>query len=252
MALVEPFRCAPRVAVGVLCAWRSGALAGAAPAAEPPGPSAAVTCEGHAFVVDADPKGVRVRSAPRGTTALFVIPRDAEGTMVELAQGAGDWVRIRGAEGLDAGFRSKAQCCIYALLLVVLATDPQTSRLGGANDQLLVCRGCGGVKKGVRIGIEKGVLIVEQGTGSREYTEQTWRFRFDAASGRFRWIGMDLENADGLLGTGERHSHNLLTSLKIIERLRDDAKGVRSVAATSRRSGVVPGVMYLEEGDGSP
>lgn len=132
-------------------------------------------------------------------------------------------------------------------LLIVLGNDRQKFQLGGGNGKLLVCNGCGGVKESVGIGIEKGVAVVEQMTGSREFSDQTWRFRYDAATRRFLLIGMDLVNVDSILGTGNKASRNYLTGLTIKESFKPDASGERSVTTTSKKEKGQPKTVFLED-----
>lgn len=130
---------------------------------------------------------------------------------------------------------------------VLLAQPAARFAPAGFNDRLLICQGCGGVKESVGIHIERGVLLLRQTSGSREYTEQTWRLRHDAASGRFMLIGADTVSADSLLGTGSRESINWLTGLKISEKFRHTADGERRVTLSSRRETLQLGPVTIEE-----
>jgi SH3-like domain-containing protein len=58
------------------------------------------TCDTSAYVVDPDPKGLNVRSAPRTGKVIANIPKDAEGTVVRLVaqNGDGGWLQIDNAE----------------------------------------------------------------------------------------------------------------------------------------------------------
>lgn len=131
-------------------------------------------------------------------------------------------------------------------LIVLLGRGLQRFVLGAVNDALLACKGCGGVKEGVALGIDKGVLVVEQSSGSREYSDQTWRFRHDAASGRFWLIGIDTVSGDGMQGTGTRESLNLLTGQKLVERFRHTASGERRITLSSRHETAAAQPVALE------
>ena len=66
-----------------------------------PIPSGTFTCAGWAYIVDPDPEGTNIRSAPDRNSPVFdVIPHDSEGTSVAISGSFGDWVLIRSAEGI--------------------------------------------------------------------------------------------------------------------------------------------------------
>ncbi len=123
-------------------------------------------------------------------------------------------------------------------LIVLLGHDKGEFTLAGTNDRLLQCRGCCGVKEGVGISIRKGVIIVRQMTGSREFSDETWRFRYEPQKQRFVLIGRDIESGDGMLGTGTIVSFNYLTGRKITKNYRYDKKGEnKMVTATKQENG---------------
>ena len=123
-------------------------------------------------------------------------------------------------------------------LIVLLGHDKGAFTLAGTNDRLLQCRGCGGVKEGVGISIRKGVIIVRQMTGSREFSDETWRFRYDPRKQRFVLIGRDTESGDGMLGTGTIVSFNYLTGRKITKNYRYDKKSEnKTVTSTKQENG---------------
>ncbi|HEX8709598.1 MAG TPA: hypothetical protein VF723_15265 [Pyrinomonadaceae bacterium] len=100
-------------------------------------------------------------------------------------------------------------------------------------DKLLQCTGCGGAFYGVveapaNVRIERGVLVVNQDHGSRNVTEATYRFRYDAASGKFILIGLDVIDNDRVTGETVSESRNYLTGVKITERIRS-GKGRKAV-----------------------
>ena len=68
------------------------AVAAIAPAAAQ---NAGVPCQGRAFVIDPDPRGVNVRAAPAADARIVAtLPKDKEETMVRLAAESGGWFRI--------------------------------------------------------------------------------------------------------------------------------------------------------------
>lgn len=117
-------------------------------------------------------------------------------------------------------------------IIILLGADNGKFMLSGSNDKLLQCKGCGGIKEIDDISIKKGVIIVFQMSGSREYTDATWRFRYDPKAARFVLIGMDSEEVDS--GTGEKttESSNYLTGVKTIQK---DSKISTTKGATSSR-----------------
>jgi len=132
-------------------------------------------------------------------------------------------------------------------VIVLLGRPDGKHTLAGTNDNLLQCRGCLGVKEGVVIGIKKGVVVLEQYGGSREYTVEVWRFRYDPQSRRFVLIGRDIENADGALGTGTTESSNYLTGQKVTERYRYDKKGERKIALSSKKEETPRKTPFMED-----
>jgi hypothetical protein len=102
--------------------------------------------------------------------------------------------------------------------MVLLSDGNSKFVLAGINSKLLQCKGCGGVKEFVDIQIKKDVVIVSQMSGSRTYTYNTWRFRYDHKSQRFVLIGLDCEDGDNVLGKKTIESSNYLTGLKTIRK----------------------------------
>lgn len=136
-------------------------------------------------------------------------------------------------------------------LIVLLAGAGKGYSLLGSNDKLLQCQGCGGVKDGVNLTIKNGVLIVSQYSGSREYSVYTWRFRLDAASQRLQMIGVDEEDADGMVGKGSTISTNLLTGQQISETYQYDQNRDRKIILSSKKGKVAKSVTLLEDAVGN-
>ncbi len=114
----------------------------------------------------------------------------------------------------------------YRALVILLSKDGGGFTRAIATTRLLLCSTCGGMLSdpegggNIQITIERGVIIVSQQSGSRNAYDQTLRFRFDRATGRFLLIGEDFEDHDRATGTIIRESSNLLTGLKIISKYR--------------------------------
>ncbi len=109
-----------------------------------------------------------------------------------------------------------------ALVIVLQNQDGKLARAGVA-DKLLQCTRCGGAFYGVveapaSVKIEKGVIIVEQDHGSRNLTNTTYRFRYDAETQRFILIGFDFADADRLTGKDVSESTNYLTGVRRVTR----------------------------------
>ena len=109
-----------------------------------------------------------------------------------------------------------------ALVIVLQNQDGKLTRAGVA-DKLLQCTRCGGAFYGVletpaNVKIEKGVIIVEQDHGSRDLTNTTYRFRYDADAQRFILIGFDFADTDRLTGKDVSESTNYLTGVRRVTR----------------------------------
>jgi hypothetical protein len=130
-------------------------------------------------------------------------------------------------------------------LVVVLATAEGKLKRAGVADRLLQCTRCGGAFYGVvetpaEVKIEKGVIVVEQDHGSREISNVTFRFRYDAATERFVLIGFDFTNADRATANTVTESTNYLTGVRAVTR----GKGERDVTT---RSTISKKKIFLEE-----
>ena len=98
--------------------------------------------------------------------------------------------------------------------LVVLLQRAEGFVLGGRNFGLLPFLGGAGVKGGdgaPELKVDRGVLVVEQSGGSREFYSSTSRFRWNRARGCFELIGEDTSSGDSLDHSVSSTSCNLLT-----------------------------------------
>jgi hypothetical protein len=140
----------------------------------------------------------------------------------------------------------------YRALLVLLKTETGKLYRAAAGTRLLQCTGCGGVlgsPGGGDIQIEKGVLVVYQLSGSRESTDLTQRFRYDARLKRFVLIGEDQVSTDRLTGEGTSESTNYLTGVKIIKKTRLDKSGDRDIPVSSTTKKIAVTKRFLEDVD---
>lgn len=139
-------------------------------------------------------------------------------------------------------------------LLILLKLPDGRMQKAAFTAKLLQCTRCGGAFYGsieapAEVKIEKGILIVRQDYGSREMTEETWRFRLDPATNRFLLIGMDLRTTDRATGQTVEESTNYLTNLKLTTRYQYDQKQDREVALAPKREKIAPAKQYLENID---
>ena len=109
-----------------------------------------------------------------------------------------------------------------ALIVLLQNATGKFSRAAVA-DKLLQCTRCGGAFYGVvespaNVTIEKGVIVVNQDHGSRELTNMTFRFRYDAASNQVILIGFDYAVADRATAGTVSESTNYLTGARITSR----------------------------------
>jgi hypothetical protein len=127
-------------------------------------------------------------------------------------------VEDRPAKDSD-GFPTERQ---RALVILLQTAGGKLSRAAVA-DRLLICTRCGGtfyafVETPANVQIQKGVIVVEQTHGSREVTEMSFKFRYDAASGQFILIGFDYVETDRLTAIVVSESTNYLTGVRIVTR----------------------------------
>ena len=140
----------------------------------------------------------------------------------------------------------------YRALFVLLKTEAGKLHRAAAGARLLQCTGCGGVlgsPGGGDIQIEKGVLVVSQLSGSRESTDVTQRFRYDARLKRFVLIGEDRVDTDRLTGQSTSESVNYLTGVKIIKKTRLDKSGDRDIPVSTATKKIAVTKRFLEDVD---
>jgi hypothetical protein len=131
--------------------------------------------------------------------------------------------------------QSESEDGMQRALIILLGRGGDKFIRAGASDKVLQCKGCGGIKEGEAISIKKGVVVIDQWTGSREFAKTTWRFRYDTQTQRFVLIGKDIDSADAMRGTGKIESFNYLTGQKIIEIYHYDEKGERKIATSTKK-----------------
>jgi hypothetical protein len=132
-------------------------------------------------------------------------------------------------------------------LVVVLADSDGKLKNAGVADKLLQCTGCGGAFYGVMdapadIKVKNGVIVVTQDGGSREVRNETYRFRYEPETGRFRLIGFDYAVNDRATGQVDSESTNYITGARITTH----GKGKRD---TTSKSQVKVTKVYLDDAD---
>lgn len=130
-------------------------------------------------------------------------------------------------------------------LVIALATAEGKLKRAGVAEALLQCTRCGGAFYGVveapaDVKIEKGTLVVNQEHGSRELSNITFRFRYDAGAQRFILIGFDYSTVDRLTTNTVSESINYLTGARVVVR----GKGARD---TTSRTTVPKKKVFLED-----
>lgn len=98
--------------------------------------------------------------------------------------------------------------------LVVLLRRGSGYVLAGSNVGLLACWQCSGIKGGdgtPSIEVQKGVVLVDQLSGSRWFTTRLSRFRWNRARRVFELIGEDVHGGDAMTGESMATSCNFLT-----------------------------------------
>lgn len=114
-------------------------------------------------------------------------------------------------------------------VIVVTAQSDKTWKKAVVVDEIIQCVDCGGNRGDVGVEIKNGVISISDYSGSSAaYGNQTYRFRFEAATGRFQLVG-----ADFVSGRGPEHinneSNNYLTGVRRTTKMRGTKKDVVSV-----------------------
>ena len=123
--------------------------------------------------------------------------------------------------------------------LVVLLQEGKNWWRVGFNNSLLLGTHDGGAFYGesetpVDVSIKRGVLLVQQESGSRDVLDTTHRFRFDGRRNGLMLIGFDSIDHDRVNGDVLNTSANFLTGLQKTQTMKGDKDAVRT--ATKRVS----------------
>jgi hypothetical protein len=136
-------------------------------------------------------------------------------------------------EGKDGVYNNR-----YRALVILFARGDGGFKRAAVATKLLGCSMCAGVLGdpeggNIQIEIKNGVLNVNQLSGSREATDLTQRFRYDAATGRFLLIGQDVNEYDRAEGGGTSTSTNYLTGVRITKKTKPTRSGNDSVISST-------------------
>lgn len=148
------------------------------------------------------------------------------------ADGAADRVLVLLQQESPEGERERA--------LVVLLKRQAGYVVGATNRGLVSCYECQGIKGGdarPNVSIQRGVLVIAQLGGSRDWYAATHRFRWRAASGKLELIGLDTSNGDSFTGESSESSTNLLTGKVVLveQPAQVDAEGRELRPARAKR-----------------
>ncbi len=149
--------------------------------------------------------------------------------------------------GDGAGDRQRA-------LIILFRDQDGKLRRAAVADKLLQCASCGGafygtVEAPANVKIDSGVLIVSQDHGSRNVTEQTFRFRYEPGAKKFILIGLDVTDNDRATGVVVEESTNFITGRKSVTRSQYDKRLDKHVIRSTSRRRVARGHITIEEVD---
>ena len=194
-------------------------------------------------VSDFVPKGWKIELADEGELTADL---DKDGTLDKVLR----LVEDMPIEGKDGTYNTR-----YRALVILFA------RPGGAGyaraavaTKLLGCTLCAGMLGdpeggNVQVEIKNRVLIVKQLSGSREASDLTQRFRYDAALKRFVLIGEDLDYYDRLTLAGTKESTIYLTGVKVKEVSKQKGNDGDSVVVSKKTSRVAAARRFIEDVD---
>jgi hypothetical protein len=134
-------------------------------------------------------------------------------------------------EGKDGVYNTR-----YRALVILFGKAGGGFKRAAVATKLLGCSLCAGMLGdpeggNITIEIKNGVLNVNQLSGSREARDLTQRFRYDSASGRFIFIGEDVNEYDRAEGGGT--STNYLTGVRVTKKTKATRRGNEAVVSNT-------------------
>jgi hypothetical protein len=141
----------------------------------------------------------------------------------------------------------------YRALVVLFGQAGGGFKRAAVATKLLGCTLCAGALGdpeggNIQIDIKGDVLGVHQLSGSREATDLTQRFRYDAASARFLLIGEDVDDYDRAEGGGTSVSTNYLTGLRVTRKTKPTGAG-RDTVVSNKTTRVAAARRFIEDVD---
>jgi len=138
-----------------------------------------------------------------------------------------------------------------ALLILLKTADGKFNRAALAT-KVLACTRCGGAFYGAgespaNVEITNGVIVIQQDYGSRELTNETFRFRYDPEIRRFVLIGADVETFDRVTGAGVKESTNFLTGVKLTTKTKLNQQTEKNVTVSNTQQRVSRDKKFIED-----
>jgi hypothetical protein len=152
-------------------------------------------------------------------------------------------------EGADGVYNMR-----YRALVILFARPGGGYARASVAAKLLSCTMCAGMLGdpeggNVQIEIKNGVLYANQLSGSREATDHTQSFRYDAALKRFVFIGEDINDYDRITLDSTSVSTNYLTGVRITKKMRALKEGRDPVLVSNKTTRVPVRKRFIEDVD---
>jgi hypothetical protein len=143
----------------------------------------------------------------------------------------------------------------FRALIVLLARPEGGYSVAAATTKLLLCSTCAGIRGdpasggNIQIRVERGVIVVQQQSGSRFSYDHTTRFRFDRATNRFLLIGEDFDNNDTATGDRTVDSSNYLTGVRVTRKYRYDKRRDQEQLVSTKTARIPRQQKFIEDFD---
>ncbi len=167
--------------------------------------------------------------APRGWKIEKQIPGDLNRD--KISDAALVLIENKPAKDVDGAPTERARA------LVVIVREGKGWHRVGFNNSLLLGTRDGGAFYGmmetpVNVSIQRGVLLVNQDSGSRQITETTHKFRLDRRTQKFYLIGSEIIDHDRLSGEVKTVSTSYLNGVQKTVRMKGESE--RQIRQNSR------------------
>jgi hypothetical protein len=143
----------------------------------------------------------------------------------------------------------------FRALAVLLGKPEGGYAVAAATTKLLLCSTCGGIRSdpagggNIQIRIERGVIVIEQQSGSRFSYNHTTRYRFDREANRFLLIGEDFDNDDTATGDRTEESRNYLTGVRLTRKYRYDERRDQQQLVSTKTARIPRQRKFIEDFD---